>query len=262
MSLWRSLCNLVYNTIKKLFSCQKEELDPEKEPLLNYIPQINNAMENQDFVSVGSIDIYYLYEYICLTVSNDIIISWKLTDQFILNLFDYLRNKYISSNSIKINHLEHANLITRKLITIYFFTNCNYIIDLSNFLRNEKELFDSQLWFELVLDPKYTNDKDHLFVTNYLSKFLFNIHKPIKYYNTEYTLFEYILLGKITVDANQQKISHKRFFNTDSVIKFIYDNNAKVKYTNLKFIGLLERMVQTNKYDNKYLIMVIALLNK
>ena len=263
MSLWRSLCKLVYNTIKKLFSCQKkEEIEPDREPLLNYVPQIINAMVKQDFVMVGSVDIYYLYEYICLTETNDVIMSWNLTDKFILNLFDYLRNKYIGSNSIKINHLEQAKQITKKLITIYLFSDCNHIVDISNFLRNKKDLFDVKLWFELLLNSKYGNDREHLFITNYLSKFLFNIHTPIKYYDREHTIFEFILLGKITFDNNLQKPVHKRFFNTNAIIKFIHDNNSKVKYTNLKFIGLLERMAQTNKYDNNYLIMVIALLSK
>lgn len=258
------------NFLKKLCCCLDSPED-DGYRLIEDTPSINQTIKEfiikQDYNSLSQIEINDLFHYICNMNSIDHIVSWKLKDYFIIGLYKSLCESNKSSK-LKLNYV---NFIISRLVTTFLFFNKNYGSTESkgtssvgpsflNFISSKKELVDYKLWLDLLLNPKYLDDKTQIANTIYLAKNnLIPIYKPIKYYNLEYNIFELVLLGKMEWDPNIEGLSWVRFFELESIINFINQLNTKLFIDNLLINGLNE-MSKYEQIDKKYIDSVLNLL--
>ena len=186
------------------------------------LKKINILFKNKSYIAISDEDLYDVYIFVYKTMTNDDFNSYKFRDVFIINLYEAIYLKY--GNIINGKNLKYVTRIFSKLITLYLFSSQNNLIISTNFLINNKHLFDVKLLLSLITDPKYIEDEHYLFISLFLIKNnIIDIEKKIDFYNLNYTFIEYLIVGKIKYDKNVNKILLVKFFDKSLIIKFIND---------------------------------------
>jgi hypothetical protein len=211
-------------------------------------------LKNQNFQLLASMNLSQIL-YVINEVSPDYIQTLKLTESFIIQLYNQLitNKKQPADKNLIVQ-------IIKRLSTIVLFFNLDVTDDFIIFIKNKLWLFDNKLWLDLVLNPDYIDDINKI---NQMIKLNYNdilpIFKPINYYDCNYSIFEYILLGKMIYSNN--KLKHIRFFNLEAIIKLIEQTNASI-YLNDSLLIILNELKKNPSLDQVYLDTVIGLLTK
>ncbi len=179
--------------------------------------------------------------------------SYRFRDVFIINLYEAIYLKY--GNIINGKNLKYVTRIFSKLITLYLFTSQNNLIISTNFLINNKHLFDIKLWLSLITDPKNIDDKHYLYISQFLiENNIIDIEKKIDFYNLNYTFIEYLIVGKIKYDKNFNKILLIKFIDKNLIIKFINDLiSLKKFYVNSYIFTVLNDFHCFENVDSDYI---------
>jgi hypothetical protein len=206
-----------------------------------------------DLELLRQIDIYDLYLYIYVSNIYDFQ-KWKLNDCWIIDLYNGLVKKSPTD-------FVYINAIISKLMTYYLFFHNQHNKTCYNFLIFRKELFDFNLWVELILNPSFNNDDIILDITNKLHRNnIIDVFVQFNYYNFNYNLLELILLGKIRFDTNTNKLVFVRFFNTQSVLNLINRLNIVCLY-NSNLLNDFKELGKNDKIDKDYINTVIDIIN-
>lgn len=215
--------------------------------------RIYHLFKEQDYRNLSKIDTRSILDVVDKLTPNDFI-KLKLSEDFIINLYEQI-------NSKKDN--QELNSIVSRLVTLYLFFEFNNTTKIINFLTKKRDLFDTLLWVSLILDPIYGEDGYRILITSQLAyNQILPIYRPIKYLNLEYTIFEYILLGKMTIKNDGKAfLCYNRFFELGPIIKFISQFNTNI-YPHERIINTLHNMMNYNMIDHFYIITVINTLEK
>ncbi len=229
-------------------------------PILAYniYDQINIFLLSQNYTELSKINIENVHDYIYNILSIDHFINWSIQGNFIIKYYECLINNIENKDS---NKRSLINAVVSKLITLFMFFNTEYNLnDYISFLKTNKFLFNSNLWLELLLNPYYdsfhsdlkTFDNVKLNVTLQLAKnIILPLYQPIQYYNLDYNMFEYIILGKTTVNIidNNKVVCFNRFFDLESIKYFISQVYSGI-FINQKLVNSLNYI---NNVDSKEL---------
>jgi hypothetical protein len=178
--------------------------------------------KNKSYIAISDEDLYDVYIFVYKTMTIDDFDSYRFRDVFIINLYEAIYLKY--GNIINGKNLKYVTRIFSKLITLYLFTSKNNLIISTNFLINNKHLFDIKLWLNLITDPKNIQDEHYLYISLFLiENNIIDIEKKIDFYNLNYTFIEYLIVGKIKYDKILNKILLVKFIDKNLIIKFIND---------------------------------------
>jgi hypothetical protein len=215
--------------------------------------KIKELLVKQDYNSLSQIEVYDIYNFVCNLSLIDEIITWKLRDQFIVILY----KKLYKTNKITNFEIKYIHLLIKRLITVFLFFETKYNLKCINFLRSRNKLFDLRLWLSLLLNPKYSDDESKLSITIQLAKNdILHIYKPIKFYNLEYTIFEFIIIGKLV--PNNNLLEWIRFFDLKSVINFIEQLFSNIFDSSI--INILTNINKKQPDDKVYIDTIIILL--
>jgi hypothetical protein len=175
-------------------------------------------------------------------------------------LYEAIYLKY--GNIINGKNLKYVTRIFSKLITLYLFSSQNNLIISTNFLINNKHLFDIKLWLSLLTDPKNNDDEHYLFISLFLIKNnIIYIEEKIDFYNLNYTFIEYLIVGKIKYDKNVNKILLVKFIDKNLIIQFINDLiSLKKFYINLYIFTILNDFHCFDNVDVDYINDIILFL--
>jgi hypothetical protein len=242
-----------------IFCCFKKKIYNKIENNNDNIKKIHILLKNRNYLAISNEDLYDIYVFIYKTMTIDDFISYKIRDIFIINLYESIYLKYVT---IKGKNLKYVNRIFSKLITLYLFYSSNNLIISTNFLINNNHLFDINLWLSLFLDPKNKNDEHYLFISLFLIKNnIINPNLQIIFYNLNYNLIEYLIIGKITFDKNN--IIMVRFIDIDLITKFIKELISLNKlFINDYFFDVINQIYTFDNIDVTFIENIISLIKK
>ena len=242
-----------------IFCCFKKKIYNKIENNDDNVKKIHILLKNRNYLAISNEDLYDIYVYIYKTMTIDDFISYKIRDIFIINLYESIYLKYVT---IKGKNLKYVNRIFSKLITLYLFYSSNNLIISTNFLINNNHLFDINLWLSLFLDPKNKNDEHYLFISLFLIKNnIINPNLQIIFYNLNYNLIEYLIIGKITFDKNN--IIMVRFIDIDLITKFIKELISLNKlFINDYFFDVINQIYTFDNIDIAFIENIISLIKK
>lgn len=198
--------------------------------------QILDYIKKSDQKSMLKINIYTVHNYVCNISKLDDWNEWNLKDYFILA---YYREGIKSGQYMnwELNYFKH---IISKFISVILFFNPEYgqniILFLNQNYENKSELFDLNLYMELLLNPDSSDDdiKLNMFVDLVQSNII-NLNQPINFYSITYSPFQLILFGKMkkTFENNSIILYWDRFFNLNLVLQII-EQLSKSEYLRLQ----------------------------
>lgn len=210
------------------------------------------CLKNQNVIELASVDLYNIL-YVINELSSKHFEKLNLSDHFLIDLYQNLLIK----NSAEQNTI---SIIMKKLITLKLFFCCDISNQMIAFLKNKIFLFDYKLFLGLILDKEYSNDNDVINIIILLNNYkILPLFKPINYYGCDFSIFEYIILGKLEYQTN--KLKHIRFFDLEAIINLIDKTNSTL-YLNQTIIQILTQLKNNKNLNYKYLDTVIELLSK
>ena len=243
-----------------IFCCFKKKIYNKIENNDDNLKKIHILFKNRNYLAISNEDLYDIYIFIYKIMTINDFITYKIRDIFIINLYESIYLKY---QTIKGKKLKYVSRIFSKLITLYLFYSSNNLIISTNFLINNNHLFDIHLWLSLLLDPKNNNDEHYLFISLFLIKN--NIIDPnlqIIFYNLNYNFIEYLIIGKITVDKNNNIIMI-RFIDIDLITKFIKELISLNKlFINDYFFDVINQIYTFDNIDIAFIENIISLIKK
>lgn len=224
------------------------------------LKKINTLFKNKSYIAISDEDLYDVYIFVYKTMTNDDFNSYKFRDVFIINLYEAIYLKY--GNVINGKNLKYVTRIFSKLITLYLFTSQNNLIISTNFLINNKHLFNIKLWLNLITEPKNIQDEHYLYISLFLIKNnIIDVEEKIDFYNLNYTFIEYLIVGKIKYDKNVNKILLVKFIDKNLIIKFINDLiSLKKFYINSYIFTVLNDFYCFDNVDVDYINNMILFL--
>ena len=215
--------------------------------------KIYDLLNYHDYNELQYFDIQDLYLYINDSTPYDFS-RWNLKEYWIIELHKKLLQK-------SIQQVEYIDKIISKLITYFFFFNYEYNQTCINFLMFRKDLFNFNLWIDLLISPDYNHDRVILEKTAYLhtNKF-FNIFDPFKYYNLDYNLLELILLGKMILNQEKTQLFWVKFFDLKAVLFFIDKLNITMLVDNY-LLKSYDILLTNETIDKEYINTIIKKIN-
>jgi hypothetical protein len=215
--------------------------------------KIYDLLNFHDFDELNYFKVYDLYLYIRDSTAFDFV-RWNLKEYWIIEL-----HKKLLEQSPK--HVEYIDNLISKLITYFFFFNYEHNQTCINFLMFRKDLFNFNLWIDLLICPDYNHDRIILEKTAFLhSNKFFNIFDQFKYYNLDYNLFELILLGKMELNQEKTQLFWIKFFDLNAVLFFIDKLNITLLVDNY-LLKSFEILLKSDTVDKEYINTIIKKIN-
>jgi len=206
---------------------------------------IINLIKNEDYNGLSKLNFNDINNAL-IELSSKNLEELNIKEEFTINYYNNIKTE------------DQINI--KRLITIQLFFSKNITNEMIIFINNKIWLFDSIIWLELILDSKLDNDMDKINNTIKLNKLkILDIFKLINYANCNYSMFEFIILGKL--DNVNSHLKHIRFFNKESIIKLIDQSNACIN-NNISLLNILNELKKKDNIDTEYLDIVIKKLTK